>query len=142
VTFATVWVDVAPYLAAGVAPVYLLERPLAGDAGRRGGVFSETEVARLGAYWCPRGDLVGGDPAWSVALDGDFARVPLHAYRVSAYSYAAVFALGVQLGAEALAGFARLGRGEPSHLTLVCGNRVDDLGDAFRAYLGLCVRVD
>lgn len=131
------WVDVGPFLGAGVRPEVALERPLAYGDDPRGGLFNTAEVARKGVYRVPDGGVFDPDLPWKTTSAGKTVRVPVHAYRVSEYSLAAVFALGVQLGAEAASRLAAAGFPEPGEAVMVFGSEVTDLGGAFRAYVGL-----
>lgn len=136
--FEVVWVTASP---SDAAPAHMLERPLGHGDDPRGGLFADTEIARTGEYWVPAGDPL--DPAcpYEVTRTGRYVRVPLSAYRTPR-ALAALFGFGAQLGVAAAAGVRAHAAGRPTACVLVLGSSVDDLGDCFRVYAGVAIRLE
>lgn len=139
------WVDVRPYLAQGVQPVFMLERPLLHGHAAKGGVFGVAEVARTGTYWVPEDDPLTTDGHWAVTKAGAHVRVPVLAYRTPERALASIWGLGVQLGAAAVASLARRTPARVLAAHLILGHECSDLtphASAFRCYVGLAIQVE
>lgn len=138
------WVDVRPFLAQGVQPVALVERPLLHGQSAKGGVFGIAEVAREGTFWVPNADPVTTDGNWAETHTGNHVRVPILAYRTGDRALAAIWGLGVQLGLAALASLRHRTDAPPVGCHLFIGHECTDLApaaSAFRCYVGLAIRV-
>lgn len=137
------WLDVSVNLAAGLQPVFMVERPLAHGEDRRGGVFAAAEVGRLGDFWVPKSPVVGVDEvSWAVTRHGELVRVPVTAYRTPTRAASSILATGLELGFAALAALtATQTKAVPTDVHLVIGHECTDLQpeDAFRCYVGIAI---
>lgn len=139
------WLDVRPHLAAGRQPVVLVERPLLHGQSAKGGVFGIAEVARLGTYWVPEGDVLNTDGAWAVTKSGAHVRVPVLAYRTPERALASIWGLGLQLGLAALDSLRARTPLPPAECHVFLGHECTDLApheSAFRCYVGLAFRLE
>jgi hypothetical protein len=140
-TVTPIWIDVGPHLAAGQQPVFMLPRPPLHDPEVRATLVGPAQDAWAGEFWVARGSLAD-NPSWTVVRHGEFVMVPVHAYRTAGRGLAALFACGLQLGAQAALTFLEHARQRPQELVLVLGHDCSDLAaeDALRGYVGVAFR--
>lgn len=129
------WVTVA---GGGPQPSLLIPRePVAGDLAKQ-----KNYQAFRGDVWAPEGSVLpGGVPNWGVTRTGEYARVPIVAYRTAFRSVAAVLETGVEVGMSAVVSLRGLTRDEPQRATLLIGSDCVDLpeANAFRCFVGVAL---
>lgn len=145
-TFDVTWVDVSRYLAVGQQPAFVIPRPE--THGQSKPWAGPTDQARVGTFYVPKfhpfDQIPPDETRWVFTRRGEMVRVPVWAFKTVARGRAALFGLGVQIGAEVLAGFARDVGVPPVCVHLLLGHDVTDLHpeDAERAYVGVAIRTE
>jgi hypothetical protein len=136
-----IWLDVAAS-PAGVPTVAAFERPLLhGDNPKEWG-FKDAETSRTGEFWTPDGSLFSPDLSWSMTDQGTYVRIPIVTYQTHTKALAALWGLGLELGAKGLASLAEQTRKTPRRLVLVLGNACPEADAAFRASVGFSIEVN
>ena len=140
--FETHWIDVNPNLTIGQQPVFLLERPLAHGNKPKGGLFANSEIARVGHFWVPDSDVQVEPVQWALTTSGDHVRIPVVAYRSQNAVEAVMFWSGIQIGLQAADSLRRKTPKEIIRAIMVMGHQCHDLGEqGIRGYLGIAFQV-
>lgn len=127
------WIDVTPFLASRTPPVYALQRPKA--HGKPKPWAGQSEVARPGTHWVPKSPAYVTPINWSNTRTGDVVSVPIFSYQTRQPALAALFGLGVELGALVAADLLRQGI-RPEVLHLLIGHNCPQLAQGIDCYLG------
>lgn len=142
------WFDVSEHLRQQQQPLVMIERPRVGGNARdpHGDLFSVATVGRFGEFWVPEAPLLVPDLKWSITAQGDFVRVPMHAYRTMAMAKGSIMATGVELGMRAIVSLSTKCPKPPAEITLVLGSEVhvvttEEGNKVYRCYLGVAIRV-
>ena len=138
------WVDVNPHLAAGHkdVPTYYLERPLLHGDKKNGGLFNTSEVARVGTFMTLVSPLGFEPPAWGRTAEGQYVRIPIHAYTLPMHNGPVILAAGFELATRFVEVLRQNTKEEIEALHLVLHSETHSLaGNSIRLYAGVSVEV-
>lgn len=138
------WKDLAPFMQQSEAPAYFLERPLLHGDDKKGGVFNQAEVVRVGEFWVPNKHVIDPSCTWAVTKLGDAVRIPVLGYQTQNLTEAAVLATGMHVAIAAYMGVMRAQQVLPLATYIVLGHQCVDLRpsvEAYRCCVGVCFRV-
>ncbi len=139
--YAIHWFDPTPNLLSGIQPWFFIKRKLLHGDSKRGEVLSNSEIARVGAYWTPQLSVNVQDGPWSLTREGESVRVPIQAYRTEFYGPGGILQLGLVSGSAVLELFRKFNQEPVETLHIVIGRDCTPLPEhnAYRCYIGFSV---
>lgn len=114
-----------------------LERALLHGQKPKGNLFNAAEVARTGRYWTPKTSLYAEKPDWTVTAEGQYASVPVNAYRMTFTGHVGILHVGLVLSAVALEQFRERCQDPIETIHFILGNDVHPVSETeLRCYVG------
>jgi hypothetical protein len=133
--------DIRKFLASNQRPVFLIPRPVAGDA-QAVSALAASAVGRTGTFWVPGSSLLESPVKWSMDRRSDNVPVPMFAYSTPRMANSQLIANGIELGWRALASLKAWTRTEPIEATILLGHECPESERGFDYYLGILIRTE